>query len=87
MNFAGRFIEVQRSHTHGKTTTPKSGESRRVDMSLELAQAFKDLRTERQLQTVASDWKTMPQCVFCNAQGRMLHHNVVRKAFHDVLML
>ena len=40
--------EVRRSHTHGMTTTPKSGESRRVDMSLELMQAFKDLRTERQ---------------------------------------
>ena len=85
LNFAGRFIEVRRSHTHGKTTTPKNGESRRVDMSLELSQAFKVLRTERQLQAVANDWKAVPQWVFCDKHGRMLHHNAVRKAFHALL--
>lgn len=44
IHYIGRFIEVRRSITHGALTTPKSGESRRVDMSLELTQALKDLR-------------------------------------------
>jgi hypothetical protein len=54
-------------------------------MSLELMQAFKDLRTERQLQSVANDWKAVPQWVFCDRHGRMLHHNAVPKAFHALL--
>lgn len=47
LNYQGRFIEVRRNFTHGELTTPKSGESRRVDMSLELTQALKDLQIDR----------------------------------------
>ncbi|HKN87716.1 MAG TPA: site-specific integrase [Nitrospiraceae bacterium] len=54
-------------------------------MSLRLSHAFKDLRTERQLQAVANDWEAVPQWVFCDKHGRMLRHNAVRKAFHALL--
>jgi integrase len=46
LDYHGRFIEVQRNYARGRITTPKSGESRRVDMSRELAQAFRDLYVE-----------------------------------------
>jgi len=36
LDFHGRFIEVQRSISRGKVTTPKNGKARRVDMSLQL---------------------------------------------------
>jgi len=36
LDFNGRFIEVQRSISRGKVTTPKNGKARRVDMSLQL---------------------------------------------------
>lgn len=50
---AAFFIDVQRNYTHWKITTPKSGESRRVDMSRELTQTLKDLNTERQIEAAA----------------------------------
>lgn len=50
LDFRGRFLLVQRNYTHGRLTTPKSGEARRVDMSRELTQALVDLHMDRQLQ-------------------------------------
>jgi integrase len=37
IDFEGRFIEVRRNLVSGRIETPKSGKSRRVDMSLQLA--------------------------------------------------
>jgi integrase len=37
LDFQGHFLLVQRNYTHGKVTTPKSREVRRVDMSKGLA--------------------------------------------------
>src|SRR5262249_51907994 len=85
LNMAGRFIEVRRSLTHGAMTTPKSGESRRVDMSRELTETLTTLQIDRQLEAITRGWKEQPVCVFCDEQGRMFHHNVVRKAFHALL--
>ena len=56
IDFRGRFIEVQRNYARGQMTTPKSGELRRVDMSLELTQTLRDLQTERQLEAAANEW-------------------------------
>lgn len=53
IDWQSRFIEVQRNYTHWKLTTPKNGESRRVDMSKELMQTLKDLRTEQQIEAPA----------------------------------
>ena len=60
IDFHERFLEIQRSYTRGKIATPKSGETRRVDMSLVLTQALKDLRMERQLDAAANGWKEIP---------------------------
>ena len=86
LDFHGRFIEVQRSYTHWRITTPKSGESRRVDMSRELMQTLKDLHTERQLQAVANGWKEVPEWVFCSETGGLLHpHNLRERVFYRLL--
>jgi len=53
IDWQSRFIDVQRNYTHWKITTPKSGESRHVDMSRELTQALKDLQTEQQIEAAA----------------------------------
>jgi integrase len=37
IDFEGCFIEVRRNLVSGRNETPKSGKSRRVDMSLQLA--------------------------------------------------
>ncbi len=86
LDFHGRFIEVQRSYTHWQVTTPKSGESRRVDMSRELMQTLQDLQTERQLEAAANGWKEIPLWVFCSETGGLLHpHNLRDRVFYRLL--
>ena len=41
IDFNGRFIQVRRSVVRGVVSTPKSGKSRRVDMSLQLSDTMK----------------------------------------------
>jgi integrase len=79
LDFHGRFIEVQRNYARGILTTPKNGESRRVDMSKELTQALRDLHVERQLEAAANDWKEIPPWVFCNEVGGLIDPDNLRK--------
>lgn len=85
VNSSGRFLEVRRSITHGAMTTPKSGESRRVDLSRELAATLEAVQIDRHLEAITRGWKEPPAWIFCDEQGRLFHHNVVRKAFHALL--
>jgi integrase len=43
----GGFIEVQRNLSRGEITTPKSGKSRRVDMSAQLKEVLQELLSKR----------------------------------------
>ena len=79
LDFSGRFLEIQRNCSLGRLTTPKSGESRRVDMSLHLMQVLKDLQTERQLEAAANSWKEIPPWVFCTESGTRLDADNLRK--------
>lgn len=86
VDFHGRFIEVQRNYARRLICTPKSGESRRVDMSRELERALKDLYVERQLETAANGWQDMPLWVFCHENGGLLDPDTLRKrVFHAIL--
>ncbi len=86
LDFHGRLITVQRNYTHGRLSTPKSGESRRVDMSLELCQALKDLRIIRQLEAAANGWKQISSWVFCNEKGDLLDgDNLRHRVFYFLL--
>jgi integrase len=86
IDWHGRFIEVQRNYTHWRVTTPKSGESRRVDMSKELARTLTDLRTEQQIEAAARGWTEVPSWVFCNEVGGLLHpHNLRDRIFYGLL--
>ncbi len=86
LDYHGRFIEVQRNYTRGRVSTPKSGESRLVDMSLELTQAFKDLYAERQLEAAANGWKDLPSWVFCDTRGGLLDPDHLRSRVFYVLL-
>ena len=86
IDWHGRFIEVRRNYTHFQITTPKSGESRRVDMSQELTRTLKDLHTERQIDAAAQGWSEMPPWVFCSEVGGLLHpHNIRDRVFYGLL--
>lgn len=86
LDFHGRFIAVQRNYARRRICTPKSGESRRVDMSRELEQALKDLHVERQLEAAANGWTEVPPWVFCHENGGLLDPDTLRKrVFHSLL--
>jgi len=85
LDFHGRFIEVSRSYTHWTITTPKSGESRRVDMSKELAHVLQDLLLERQVDAGATKTE-VPPWLFCSETGGLLHpHNLRDRVFYGLL--
>jgi len=79
LDFRSRFILVQRNYSRGRICTPKNGESRRVDMSLELSQTLKDLSTERQLEAAANGEKALPEWVFTSETGDLLDPDNLRK--------
>jgi len=72
IDFRGGFIEVRRAFVCGEITTPKNGKSQRVDMSKQLAETFKELRTERKREALAQGWGEVPALVFVNGVGRIL---------------
>jgi integrase len=79
IDFKGRFIIVQRSYSRGKTETPKSGKSRRVDMSKQLTETLIGLRRQRKLDTLKQGWRQMPDWIFINNRGEPLDINNWRK--------
>ncbi len=66
-----RFIHVRRTYdpVHHMFNTPKSGRSRRVDMSQELREALLDLQNIRTDKALLQGTTTIPQVVFCGPQG------------------
>src|SRR5262249_59590242 len=66
LDFHGRFIEVRRNCVRYRITTPKSGKTRRVDMSQGLTETLKTLHLERKKEALRQGWGEMPEWVFCN---------------------
>jgi integrase len=58
----GAFIEC----------TPKSGKSRRVDLSIQLTGILKALLPTRKREALRRGWKEMPRWVFVNEAGNAL---------------
>jgi len=91
IDFREGFIEIKRSYTKGRFTTPKNGKSRRVDMSRQLSETLKELRTERKEEALAKGWKDVPEPVFVNEEGNViddvnLHKRVFNKALEKAGM-
>lgn len=86
LDFHGRFIEVRRNLTGGVEGTPKNGKSRRVDMSAQLADELKKLKTKRKEQKLANGWTELPSKVFCTPAGGPLDgDNVRHRVFYKML--
>jgi integrase len=84
IDFSGWFLEVRRTLSHRRITTPKSGKSRRVDLSSQLAETLKALLVERKKETLRKGWGDVLEWVFTNEDGRPLdqanfHYRVWRK--------
>ena len=85
VNLTGRFLEVRRNFTHGRLTTPKSGDSRRVDLSRKLTATLEALQLDRQLDAATHGQDAAPPWVFCDRQGKPFHQNWVRLRFFRLL--
>ena len=70
IDYNGRFIEVKRSYVRGKISTPKSGKSRRVDMSLQLTKALKAHELESKKKGLALGLGDNAEYVFTNRSGQ-----------------
>lgn len=86
IDFNGHFIEVRRSYVEGRITTPKNHQSRKVDMSDGLADALRELHTQRKKDALAKWGGKVPDLVFVNEAGHVLDHaNLRRRVFWPAL--
>ncbi|MFC1838519.1 tyrosine-type recombinase/integrase [Thermodesulfobacteriota bacterium] len=60
-------------------TTPKSGESRRVDMSIELASVLRGHITQAKKDTLRNKWGNPPEWLFYKENGEMIDGDNLRK--------
>jgi integrase len=85
IDFKGRFIEVKRSVVRGRISTPKSGKSRRVDMSPQLADTLKIHLTESKKRGLVLGIGE-PELIFMNRKGGLIDvNNWRRRVFNKAL--
>jgi len=85
IDFENRFIHIQRGFTKGKIETPKSGQSRKVDMSLQLTEELKQLLHQRKIDTLKNGWTEMPEWVFVKDNGNPYHESYSRRIFYKAI--
>ena len=86
IDFNGRFIHVQRGLSRMKIQTPKSGKTRRVDMSPQLAEALTAYRIECKEKGLALGLGDAPEYVFTNEKGGFMDvNNWRRRVFNKAL--
>ena len=82
LDFRGRFVEILRNWTRGRLTTPKSGKTRRVDMSLKLAEMLKNHLVSQELEAAVLD-RPKPKWLFTNELGAMADPDNLRNRIVD----
>jgi integrase len=86
IDFNGRFIHVQRGLSRMKIQTPKSGKTRRIDMSPQLAETLTVYRTECKKKGLALGLGDVPEYVFTDKKGGFIDlSNWRRRIFNKVL--
>lgn len=85
IDFENRFIHIQRGFTKGKIETPKSGQSRKVDMSLQLTEELTQLLHQRKIDTLKNGWAEMPDWVFLKDNGNPYHESYSRRIFYNAI--
>jgi integrase len=81
VNLRDREIRISRTMRTRQTGSPKSGLSRTVDVSQELAQALRRLQVQRTAETLQRGGAVGPAWVFCAADGRAWRHEWVERSF------
>ena len=57
VDFKGKFIDVRRNLSRGRIETPKSGKSRRVDVSNQLAETLHDVLSKKRSEALQKEMK------------------------------
>jgi len=82
LDFEAGAIHVRRSMAEdGQSATPKSGHSRRVDLSSQLTKTLRRLHMGRAERMKRHRWATMPPWVFSGGSGEPLGPQHVRHVF------
>jgi hypothetical protein len=85
LDFPARELRVERSWSLRRIETPKTGRTRRVDMSEQLVRSLRRLEIDRMVEKVKRGWRELPPWVFCTDEGTPLDESRVRKAFSQAL--
>lgn len=86
IDFNGRFIQVRRSDVRGIISTPKSGKSRRVDMSQQLKEALEIQEAASKKKGLSLGFGGLPEYVFTNETGTIIDKdNWRRRVFNKAL--
>jgi len=87
IDWNGKFIEVRRSIVNGQVTTMKTENGRRrVDLSDDLLETFRDLYRQKYEEAMRKGTNEIPKWVFTNRKGNFLDmRNVKRRYFKKVL--
>ena len=85
IDFENRFINIERGFSKGKIETPKSGQSRKVDMSLQLTDVLKRLLRQRKIDTLKNGWSNLPEWVFITEGGKPCYENYPRRIFYKLI--
>jgi len=86
IDFNGRFIHVQRGLSRKKIETPKSGKTRRIDMTPHLAETLAAYKVECKKKGLALGLGDAPELVFTNNKGGFIDlDNWRRRVFNRAL--
>ena len=79
IDFNGNFIEVRRNVVRNIEGSPKTGKTRRVDMSADLKAVLKDYMVQRKKETIGKGFKELPEWLFYNEAGSLIDVSHLRK--------
>jgi len=85
LNFDRREIVIERAFSAGQLGPTKTGKSRRLDMSRELALILHQLGTDRAREFARERGNEMPEWVFVNSAGKPIHEDTPRRVFARAL--
>lgn len=80
VDWNGSFLVVKQSFRRGMFGTPKTGKTRRVDMTDQLREELKTLQTRKKREAMSTG-KPMSDYIFPDPTGAPLAQNTVRQAF------
>jgi integrase len=83
IDFRGQFIEIKRGLVENRITTPKSGKTRRVDMTPQLAKVLKAHLVNAKEETLRKGWGELPAYLFINEEGKSPDPGNLRRRVHN----